>query len=450
MKEKAEATCMKRFGTKSPTQNKTILAKSSNTCMTNHNVLWPQQNAAIFQKTTDTFMTKYGVARPGQNAVIKQKTEQTMVARYGTVNCMHNSVVKEKALLSFKTSMYDKILSNRTSITPLFSKDEYVHAPTGSLFKWQCNRCETEFLDQIVTSRNNACPVCFPNHTTWGEQLISEWLTDAGITFEVNNTKIIAPKHLDFYIPSLNLAIEFNGLYWHSEKANRGRTYHRDKYQQCEKLGIKLIQIFEHELITNELLIKHRVIHALKKTANRIFARKLVPVQVSSGAARLFYNENHIQGYLASEYNYGLSVNGEIYAIMSFSKARFSSSIADWELTRYATKSGWSVVGGAQRLFKQFVVTVVPATVVSYADLKWGRGDLYTTLGFSFHHYSQPNYWYFKGVNDVSNRMKFQKHKLPKELHYLGSEWDIMQHLGWNRYWDCGNAVWLYSSCPPS
>jgi len=36
--------------------------------------------------------------------------------------------------------------------------------------------------------------------------------------------------------------------------------------------------------------------------------------------------------------------------------------------------------------------------------------------------------------------------QLLQDLHHLGSEWDIMQHLGWNRFWDCGNSVWVWQT----
>ena len=43
-----------------------------------------------------------------------------------------------------------------------------------------------------------------------------------------NNRHIISPMELDIYIPQKNLAIEFNGLYWHSELF-RDKNYHFDK-----------------------------------------------------------------------------------------------------------------------------------------------------------------------------------------------------------------------------
>jgi hypothetical protein len=130
---------------------------------------------------------------------------------------------------------------------------------------------------------------------------------------------------------------------------------------------------------------------------------------------------------------------------MSFVKPRYSKQLAEWEMARFASISGWSVIGGAQKLLSAFIKQYTPISIVSYADLKWGVGNVYEKLNFSFKHYSSPNYWYFKDILDIKSRVAYQKHKLPKDLHHLGSEWVIMQHLGWNRFWDCGNAVWVWS-----
>ena len=68
-----------------------------------------------------------------------------------------------------------------------------------------------------------------------------------------NCRNIIAPLEIDIFIPSKNIAIEYDGLYWHSSNKFSGRTiekkYHLNKTEQCLKKGIKLIHIFENEWI---------------------------------------------------------------------------------------------------------------------------------------------------------------------------------------------------------
>ena len=52
---------------------------------------------------------------------------------------------------------------------------------------------------------------------------------------------------MDIVIPELQLAIEFNGSYWHSTEAGVIPGYHLMKTERCEQLGYRLIHIWEDE-----------------------------------------------------------------------------------------------------------------------------------------------------------------------------------------------------------
>lgn len=58
-----------------------------------------------------------------------------------------------------------------------------------------------------------------------------------------------AGQELDVYVPGRKLAFEYDGLYWHSEEAGRGRGYHLAKTEACEKAGIRLVHVLESEWI---------------------------------------------------------------------------------------------------------------------------------------------------------------------------------------------------------
>lgn len=69
----------------------------------------------------------------------------------------------------------------------------------------------------------------------------------------LNDWKTIAPYQLDVLIPELNLAIEFNGNYWHSDKflmKNHNMTseeYHTLKKLMCKEKGINLLFVWEYD-----------------------------------------------------------------------------------------------------------------------------------------------------------------------------------------------------------
>ena len=75
---------------------------------------------------------------------------------------------------------------------------------------------------------------------------------------------IIKPYEIDIFIEDLKIGIEYNGIYWHSDKF-KNNNLHYNKLMLCKDNGIKLIQIFEDEwndnkeivLSKNKSLIKH-------------------------------------------------------------------------------------------------------------------------------------------------------------------------------------------------
>ena len=81
----------------------------------------------------------------------------------------------------------------------------------------------------------------------------------------VNDRTTISPYELDIVVPHLKTAIEFNGIYWHNERAVK-RQYHQLKTMLCEKVGYRLVHIFEDRWNFNKRLC----IGMLRRALNRI------------------------------------------------------------------------------------------------------------------------------------------------------------------------------------
>lgn len=253
-------------------------------------------------------------------------------------------------------------------------------------------------------------------------------------------------REIDIYLPSENLGIEFNGLYWHSEASGKHKNYHLQKTQEAAKLGIRLIHIFENEWEYKKDIVISRLKNLLG-ISSRIYARKCTIRELEVSEAKVFFNTNHIQGYTGASVKLGLYYQEELVASMTFGKSRFSNT-EEWELIRYANKLNFSVVGGASKLFKYFLRNYTPNSIISYSDKRWNTGNLYTQLGFKHTHDSTPNYWYFKGLK-LESRIKYQKYKLPKVLEEFEPKWTEvanMEYNGYNRIFDCGNSVYKWTS----
>jgi len=442
IKQAAANTCLQRYGTISPTQNSDILAKGRNTCFQNHGVEYPQQNKHVLNKTQETFLEKYSVSRPAQNNTIREKMKTTMLQRYGVEHNMQIEHVHQQAIIKSKATKFDSFIHHRQGFTPLFDKDYYSTSTSKTLLPWKCNQCDNQFEQHIIQGRI-FCPDCNPSNESWGETFIRNLLQSHAIPFEQNIRSIIKPYELDFYMQDLNLAIEFNGIYWHSHNILGDKNYHQKKYKMCKDQDIKLIQIFEHELTKNPQLITDRLEYALHIPRHSIGARLCNIVKLSNQQIKEFLTCNHIQGNRPTNLVWGLEYNNEIVSAMSFSKARFSKkSNTQWELLRFANKQGKNIPGAFSKLFKHAVTQLNAMSVISYASLNWGSGLVYKHAGFEFQNYSNPAYWYFKNVNQVYNRLHFQKHKLDNPLGLSESKWT--ESNGYNKFYDSGNAVWIW------
>lgn len=243
-------------------------------------------------------------------------------------------------------------------------------------------------------------------------------------------------KQLDFYIPEKNLAIEFNGDYWHSVNTGRDPNYHLNKTKLCQEKGIRLIHIFEYEWNSKKDILKSIISSALGIYESRIYAKSCEVKEVNSKEARQFLEENHLQGFISSKYRIGLYFENQLVQILCFGNSRFKKN--ETELLRMCTKLNYQVVGGFSKLLKYQPYD----NFVSYVDLSKFSADGYLKNNFKIIGQSGPNYKYLQGEN-VLNRFNAQKHKLQK---LLGDNFDKnktetqnMQDAGWWKVYDCGN-----------
>jgi hypothetical protein len=257
-----------------------------------------------------------------------------------------------------------------------------------------------------------------------------------------SDRKILSGKELDIYLPDYNLAIEFNGTYWHSEEAGKDSHYHVNKTLRCLESGIKLIQIFEHQWLEKKKIFKSVILNHLGKS-NRIYARKCEIVELEN--VTTFLESNHLQGTCSSAIKLGLIYDNELVSVMTFGKSRFNKNY-EYELIRFCNKLNTTVIGGASKLLSNFKTLYSPKSIISYANLQWSDGSLYKKLGFTQLNVSSPNYWWIK-KEIVLPRYKCQRHKLKDLLmdkfNPELSEKENMELNGYSRLFDCGNIVFI-------
>lgn len=258
-----------------------------------------------------------------------------------------------------------------------------------------------------------------------------------------NDRTVIYPYEIDILSKKFKLAIEFCGLYWHSENyGGKSNTYHRDKYEMCKRKGYTLLTIFETDDITK---VKN-LIRLKMGSMNKIYARDTTCVTIDSEIAREYHNKYHLHNSIGGCCHYGLmSKDNQLVGVMSIHKSRYNKNFM-YEISRL-TFSDIRVIGGTSKLIQTFIRNDNPKSIITYSDLRFGDGNSYAKSGFTRMNNSAPNYWYFHKSNatQLHSRVKFQKHKLINTIEKyddLLTEYQNMKLNGWDRIWDCGNAVY--------
>lgn len=295
-------------------------------------------------------------------------------------------------------------------------------------------------MNQIPSNhlRGKGCYICSLDiNTSESEKEILEYIKSiTNLEVLSNNRDIINPYELDVFIPTLNLAIEFNGLHWHSEK-NKDKNYHVIKNKLCKDMDVRLVQIWEHEWLEKQELcksfLKSLIIQPIRSHARK-FHVKHVPIEQQVE----FLNKYHFQGYSSASSVFGLyNDNNELMQLMSFKKL---NQIGDYEIGRLCTKSGHAVVGGAERLFKRLIDENKPKSVISYNNLDKFTGEVYTRLGLYTEKEQIYSYFYQKGQKAFP-RQQFQKHKLIEQGHDPNlTEVEIANSMGYYRVFPTGNS----------
>lgn len=228
---------------------------------------------------------------------------------------------------------------------------------------------------------------------------------------------------LDIYIPELKIALEYNGTYYHSINGinKRSKGYHYNKSKLANELGISLIHVWEDLWTNKKDLIKTIIMSRLGVLCqNRIYARQCTIKEIDVKTYKTFCESNHIQGYRPASVKLGLFFNDKLVQIASFSKIKNlgkQNRTEQWEWIRGCPASLNSVVGGTSKLFKYFIKTYNPDSVLCYADWNLFDGKGYTECGFILDGYTGPDKFYVKAKEDKIriNRNPY-KYKTYKEL----------------------------------
>jgi len=329
---------------------------------------------------------------------------------------------------------------------------EFVNYKTK--IKVQCKKCnfEWEQLPSNIKS-NSGCPIC-AKKTSKYEQEIYDFLVELGIKNIVRNKFFFNDKkrfEADIYLSDYNLAIDFHGLYFHSN-IYKEKTYHLDKLNFFNSLDISIVQIFENEWLSKQEVVKDILKRKLGLT-QKLFGRKCIVKEIDTVTAQIF-SDYHLAGFKGGQIKIGLFHEDELVSVMILGKNRFNKNTKAFELIRYVIHPEYAIYGGMKKMLKYLEKEFKIYELESYIERRYFNGDGYYKNGFQFLENTQVNYFYFKPQTPeiIHSRIQFQKHKLEKKLDIFDpnlTELKNMDQNGYLRIYDCGNIKVQYKGEKP-
>ncbi|MDB4648927.1 zinc-ribbon domain-containing protein [Crocinitomicaceae bacterium] len=161
--------------------------------------------------------------------------------------CEGKKVVKSNSLDFLYPELSKEWHPTKNKLTP----SAYTAHSSKKVY-WQCSKGEDHFWSTSISHRTSeinptGCPFCF---------LTPQSRQELTVTFELLTIfKGINPKgfkirvngklwSIDTFIPSLNLGIEFDGAYWHKDKAQLDKV----KTEKIEETGLNIIRVRQKPL----------------------------------------------------------------------------------------------------------------------------------------------------------------------------------------------------------
>lgn len=438
VKEKKKQTSILHYGVENPMQSKKVssLFEGDSNPMKDRKVVEKCLANRDFSKYAEKCKEAWKAKTKEEKNSIKEKRQLTCEEKYGDKNFNNREAYKETCLKKFG-------VSNPRLDPEVIKKLEDTNTKRCG-YAYQMN--DPDFQDFLRSQKET-------KDESSAEIELRQFVSNLCGDVLIQDRNLLKGKELDIYVPSKKVAIEFNGLYWHSDKVGlknngdvplikdreKARLRHLQKTEMCEKEGVRLIHIFEDDWNERKSICKSIIAKALGAPCIKIFARKCELKPISLEDYRLFLNTYHLQGYSFADIRLGLYFRDELIQCIGILTKGNHSEIP--ELVRMCVKSDTQVLGGFSKLLKHSGFH----KIASYVDRATFDGKGYEAVGFKPVKVNRPVHFYVEKHSRIP-RYTFMRDKIKKkfqrgELKYwnpLETEEINMYKNGYYRIWNCG------------
>ena len=371
-KDKIKQTILEKYGVDNPSKSCEIKNKIRETNFNKYGVYSFSQSSLFKHKVIETSLIKYGVASPNQFQEIKDKQKNSMLKKYGfSCNFSNKNRTKLEQTWLDKYGVTDPNKRHMTNLE-FWNDREYIiqhflNNENQFMLSDFCSFFNCSFfpaytlLKKLDINYNKIFSVSKP------ELEIINLLQDFKII--QSDRKILNGLELDILIPSNKVAIEYNGLYWHSNQKGKHQYYHLNKTNGCLNKGIKLIHIFENEWNDNKDFILSIIYAKLNCFQQSIYARKC-QLNIQDNVHNITISLNHNDCMVLSvvfeksdNHSYKMKIEGLLF---------------------------YQVKGGLSKIINHFIKNYCPHRLISVVDKRYWFGESFVKLGFEHNHTILP------------------------------------------------------------
>ena len=247
-------------------------------------------------------------------------------------------------------------------------------------------------------------------------------------------------KELDIHMPEDRFAIEYNGVYWHSDKW-LDSDYHKNKYIVAGSNNINLLMVWSDDYTRNKEIVIDTIFHKLNLSKKpRVFARNTEIAFLSFDEAEEFCSRYQVSRF---EKNFDICiglvdcVTKETVAISTWKKEKLSLTMNNCCTSNHVVGGLGKMVKCAERHAKDNCID----KLIAYADLSQCYKGSFEKVGFKYESFIEPTFMYQRGDKRFSEKeVDYKFFKENNRLIYDKSlsleELVVVNNL--YKVWDCG------------
>lgn len=388
-------------------------------------------------KRQQTNLVKYGSTNVLTSEFIVKQTEEKMLEKHGVKTFLESEEYKQRIKsgdIVRKANpetckqkrlewSFNNVLPNfKDKVIPLFALEDYNGGGPGKHYPWECVRCKSIFHNYYNRQKNTwpKCPKCDSAYTDI-EYAIINFLATKNIPCKLRDRKTIPNRELDVYLPEKNLAIELNGLYYHSEKKLDDINYHIKKTKSCRSKNIDLIQIFADEIYYKKQLCISKIKNILGIN-RKISASEctIKPIEICTN----FLTKYTFRGELPAKTKFGAFYKNNLVGVMTFDKNT---------ICQFATPFSFEITGLFDAFVRKYAKDCLQPEIHYFADIRWE--PQLTKQNFQLIDIDCPKCW---GTKNFLTRFEVTE----EESSLLFED----RELGYTRLWDCGYSHFKFVS----